>query len=255
MILKRKTRSKYDYSSYTYSGEEWIKYFLIGIALSSLVGILFYKSIWVVLLFSPFGFVFLEYQRRILCKRRKWEFNQQFRQGILCLSAALNAGYSIENAFLEASHDLSLMYAEDADIIREFHWINRQLALNKNVEEALLELAQRTKVEDVESFAEIVQTAKRTGGNLMKVIRQTEKNIGEKIEVQRELETLISAKKLEANIMSVIPLGIIAYMWVSSPGFLDCLYHNFLGYMIMTVILAIYIGAYLAGKKIIDIQL
>ena len=53
-------------------------------------------------------------------KARKWEFNQQFRQGILCLSAALNAGYSIENAFGEAIGDLSLMYDEDADIIQEF---------------------------------------------------------------------------------------------------------------------------------------
>lgn len=255
MILTKKKRSKYEYSSYIYTRGEWIKYFLIGIGLSSMIGFLFYKSIWVVILLLPFGFVFLEYQRKILCQKRKWIFNQQFRQGILCLSTALNAGYSIENAFLEASHDLTLMYAKDADIIREFRWINQQLALNKNVEELLLELAQRTQVEDVESFAEIVQTAKRTGGDLIKVIKQTEKNIGEKIEVQRELETLISAKKLETNIMSVVPLGIIGYMWFSSPGFLDCLYHNFLGCIIMTAILVVYIGTYLVGRKITDIKL
>lgn len=220
-----------------------------------MVGILFYKSIWAVILFLPFGFIFVEYQRKILCQKRKWEFNQQFRQGILCLSSALNAGYSIENAFLEASHDLELMYTKNTDIIREFQWINKQLALNKNVEEVLLELAKRTKVEDVESFAEIIQTAKRTGGDLIKIISQTEKNIGEKIEIQRELETLISAKKLETNIMSVVPLGIIGYMWVSSPGFLDGLYHNFFGCIIMTIILAVYIGAYLVGRKITDIKL
>ena len=255
MILNKKKKSKYEYDTYIYTREEWIKYFLVGIGLSSMVGFLFYKSIWAVILLFPFGFVFIEYQRKILCQKRKWNFNQQFRQGILCLSSALNAGYSMENAFLEASHDLALMYAEDADIIREFQWMNRQLALNRNVEEVLMELAERTQVEDVESFAEIVQTAKRTGGDLIKVIKQTEKNIGEKIEVQRELETLISAKKLETNIMSIVPLCIIGYMWFSSPGFLDCLYHNFLGGMIMTVILVIYIGAYLAGQKITDIKL
>lgn len=255
MILNKKKKSKYEYDTYIYTKGEWTKNFLIGIGLSSMVGFLFYKSIWAVILLFPFGFVFIEYQRKILCQKRKWMFNQQFRQGILCLSSALNAGYSIENAFLEASHDLSLMYGKGADIIREFQWMNQQLALNKNIEEILIELAERTQVEDVESFAEIVQTAKRTGGDLIKVIKQTEKNIGEKIEVQRELETLISAKKLETNIMSVVPLGIIGYMWFSSPGFLDCLYHNFLGCVIMTVILVVYIGAYLVGQKITDIKL
>ena len=257
MKKKKNTQKpgKYDYSTYTYTRQEKIKYFLMGICLSGIVGILFYKSVWAVILYLPFGFIFLEYKRRILCEKRKWEFNQQFRQGILCLSSALNAGYSIENAFLEASSDLELMYTKEEDIIREFRWMNQQLALNKNVEEVLLELAERTKVEDVESFAEIVKTAKRTGGDLIKVIKQTEKNIGEKIEVQRELETLISAKKLETNIMSVVPLGIIGYLWLSSPGFLDCLYHNLLGCIIMTVILIVYIIVYLVGRKITDIKL
>ena len=244
-----------DYENYTYTREEAIKYALMGLALSSFIAILFYKSIWAVLLFSPFAFFFLKFMKEKKKKARKCEFNQHFRQGILCLSAALNAGYSIENAFGEAIGDLSLMYDEDADIIQEFSWIRAQIALNKTVEEVLGDLAYRTGIEDVENFAEIFQTAKRTGGDLMKIIQQTGKNIGERIEIQREMETLISAKKLEANVMAVVPLGIILYMWLSSPGFLDSLYHNVFGCVIMTVLLVVYIGAYLVMQKITDIRL
>lgn len=244
-----------DYNSYSYTKEEAIKYFLMGLLLSGCIAFLFYKSIWAVLLFSPFALLYVRYKKEKLKKARKWEFNQQFRQGILCLSAALNAGYSIENAFGEAVGDLSLMYEEDADIIQEFSWIRAQLALNKTVEEVLADLAERTNIEDVETFAEIFQTAKRTGGDLMKIIQQTGKNIGERIEIQREMETLIAAKKLEANVMAVVPLGIILYMWISSPGFLDSLYHNMAGCIIMTVLLLVYIGAYLMMQKITDIHL
>ena len=244
-----------DYENYTYTREEAVKYFLMGLLLSSFIAILFYKSIWAVLLFSPFALFFLKFMKEKKKKARKWEFNQQFRQGILCLSAALNAGYSIENAFGEAIGDLSLMYDEDADIIQEFSWIRAQIALNKTVEEVLGDLAYRTGIEDVENFAEIFQTAKRTGGDLMKIIQQTGKNIGERIEIQREMETLISAKKLEANVMAVVPLGIILYMWLSSPGFLDSLYHNVFGCVVMTVLLVVYIGAYLVMQKITDIHL
>ena len=243
------------YDTYIFSKEEKRKYFLMGLSISSALAFLFYKSIWAVLLFSPCAFVFLQYQKRELVKKQKWEFNQQFRQGILCISSALNAGYSIENAFEEAIKDLRLMYLEETDIIQEFLWINQQLYLNETVENVLLDLARRTGIEDVENFAEIFQTAKRTGGDLMKIIQQTGKNIGERMEIQREMETLVSAKKMEANVMTVVPLGIIVYMWITSPGFLDCLYHNFLGILLMTAILLVYLVAYFMTRKITDIQL
>ena len=243
------------YDTYLFSKEEKRKYFLMGLLISSALAFLFYKSIWAVLLFSPFAFVFLQYQKRELVKKQKWEFNQQFRQGILCISSALNAGYSIENTFEEAIKDLRLMYPEEADIIQEFLWINQQLYLNETVENVLIDLARRTRIEDVENFAEIFQTAKRTGGDLMKIIQQTGKNIGERIEIQREMETLVAAKKMEANVMTVVPLGIILYMWITSPGFLDCLYHNLLGIVLMTAILLVYLVAYFITRKITDIQL
>ena len=244
-----------NYNVYTYSRKEKVKYSLIGICIFSVIGILFYRSVWAVLVFAPFTYFYLKYKKNQLIKERKWQFNQQFRQGILSLSSALNAGYSIENAFLEATTDLELMYEKNADIVREFVWINQKIALNKTVEDILEDLAERTRVEDVESFVEVFKTAKRTGGDLMKVIAQTEKNIGEKIEVQRELETLISAKKLEANIMSMVPFGIIMYLWVASPGFLDPLYGNLLGCTAMTVLLGVYMAAYFLMQKIIDSQL
>lgn len=244
-----------DYKVYKAKGKERTKRLLTGFLISSALAVLFYKSVVAVLLFSPFAWIYLKYSEKGLMKKRKWEFNQQFKQGIMALSAALNAGYSIENAFLEATKDLALMYEEDADIMQEFSWITKQIAMNKTVEECLAELAGRTGIEDVENFSEIFQTAKRTGGDIIKIIQQTGKNIGERIEIQREMETVIAQKKMEANIMSIVPLGIILYMWVASPGFLDPLYHNVFGCILMTVVLVVYILSYLLMKKIIDIQL
>lgn len=244
-----------NYKEYHAKGNERRKLLLTGLLLSSTLAVLFYKSVVAVVLFSPFAWVYLKYREKILMKKRKWEFNQQFKQGIMALSAALNAGYSIENSFHESTKDLALMYGEDADIMREFSQITKQISMNKTVEECLGELAERSGIEDVENFAEIFQTAKRTGGDIMKIIQQTGKNIGERIEIQREMETLIAQKKMEANIMSVVPLGIILYMWVASPGFLDRLYHNVFGCMLMTVVLIVYLLSYLLMKKIVDIQL
>lgn len=244
-----------DYRTYHATGREKIGLLVKGMLLTTAIAWLFYKSIWVVLLAAPFALFYVKAQEKKRAEERKWEFNQQFKQGILALSAALNAGYSVENAFGEATKDLALMYAEDADIIKEFSGITRQLAMNQTVEECLVDLGERTGIEDVENFAEIFQTAKRTGGDIMDIIQKTGSNIEERLEIQREMNTLIAQKKLEGKIMSVVPLGMILYMWITSPGFLDVLYHNLYGCCFMSVALVLYLVSYGWMQKIVDIRL
>lgn len=187
-------------------------------------------------------------------KKEKWQLTLQFKDGILSLSNALVAGYSIENAFGEAIQDLILLYEIDSMIVREFQLINQQIKLNRNIEELLLEFGERTAIEDVLSFAEIVTTAKRTGGDLVKIMKTTSRNISDKIEVQREISTLIAAKKLEGNIMSVIPAGIIVYLNLCMPGFLAPMYEGGLGRAVMSIALVFYLLALLLLNRIIAIQ-
>lgn len=191
-------------------------------------------------------------KKRIM--ERKWELNLQFRDGITSISSALNAGYSIENAICEAKKDLLLMYDENTIIVKEFQYMIYQMNNNQTVEEILQDFAERSSVEDIHNFAEVFITAKRTGGDIIKIIRTTSNSISDKLEVKREILTLITAKKFESNIMNVIPLGIILYMWVCSPGFLDPLYGNILGIGIMSVALLLYGVAYVISQQIINIE-
>ena len=78
--------------------------------------------------------------------------------------------------------------------------------------------------------------------------------MGDKIDVKKEIETTLAAKKSEQAIMSLMPAGIILYLQVSSPGFLSVLYGNPFGICAMTVCLGIYAAAYWMGRKIVDIE-
>ena len=55
-------------------------------------------------------------------------------------------------------------------------------------------------------------------------------SVYEKMEVEEEIETLITAKKLEERIMMVMPYGIIFYLRVTNGEFLEILYHNALAH-------------------------
>ena len=227
---------------------------LISLAICWGIGYLFYKSIVVMMLFSIGALLLVHIQIGAREKKKKWQLTLQFKDGIISLSNALTAGYSIENAFDEAVKDLCFLYEDDSEIVKEFQQISLQVKLKRNVEELLLEFGNRTQIEDVINFAEIVTTAKRTGGDLIKIMKSTSNNISEKIEVQREITTLVAAKKLEGNIMSVIPLGIIMYLNLSMPGFLEPMYEGVIGRGVMSISLFCYLAALLLLNKIVTIK-
>lgn len=224
-------------------------FFRVGIVLY-----LFYKSVFVVLVAGiPAGIAGIYFGKKQ--RQRQWQrqINLEFREGLQGVAAALNAGYSVENAFREAKKDLLLLYGSRSALVPEFQELICQMELNCPVEQVLMNMADRSGVEDIRRFAEIFQTAKRTGGDLIHITRMTADRISEKIEVKREIETMIAGKEMEVKVMKWIPLGMILYFWTCSPGFLDCLYQG-AGRIVMTVLLGIYLFAWYWSERISQIS-
>lgn len=253
---KRSEKSNHiEYKEYHLSGQELAICILQGLCIICIIAWIFYESIYAVILLSPIIPFYIKFCKKDKCRKRKWELKVQFKEGVQAVVSALCAGYSIENAFLQAVEDLKYLYNEDSLIIKEFKNISFQIHLSIPVELALAEFATRSESDDIRSLSDVFSTAKETGGDLIKIMRSTGRIIGDKIEVSREIETMMTAKKFEAKLMSVIPLGIILYLKVSSPGFLDPLFHNVLGVIIMTATLVVYILAFYLIYKIMDIEI
>lgn len=189
------------------------------------------------------------------CIRQKQQiFQLQFKEALQGLSSALNAGYSVENAIRETYKDMRLLYDDQTRIMKEFSYMVHQLNMNITIEQILQEFAGRTKQEDVGNLVTVFVTAKRSGGDIVAILKHTVLQISDKVEVKREIQTMMSAKHLEFQVMSFIPFGIIIYMRLSFPEFMDVLYGNGIGIVTMTICLGIYVSAYWFGKKIIEIE-
>ena len=113
---------------------------------------------------SPGLVLFLKEQNRNLRRRRLRTLESQFLTGIQAVSNALSAGYSVENAFIEAVGELRKVFAPKEDSVREFEQIARQLSYNRPLEGLLLDLANRSRAEDIESFAQVFTAARRSRG-------------------------------------------------------------------------------------------
>lgn len=252
--VQNRKRKMPDYSEYRLSKKEWM--FCIGkyLVLDGCISYLFFYSKIPFLLFLPGVFLFVREEKKVFQKKREREIKQQFLDGIQMMSASLAAGYSAENALSETLKELCKVYEGDACIIREFRFMEAQISMNRNMEELLLDFGRRSAVDDICSFAEVFMTAKRSGGDLLAVIRNTVFCIRQKQETMQEIETCLAGKVLEQNIMSMIPLLILIYVKLTSPEFLEVMYGNSTGTVVMCICLAVYAAAYFWGRSIVRIE-
>ncbi|MCF0134428.1 MAG: type II secretion system F family protein [Blautia sp.] len=245
---------KTDYSEYHFTVKEYLKYGVLGVALCGMINYLFYQRMWLMFLSLPVIWLVYRWKKKELISARKRRLNYQFRDALNAMSVAVQAGYSVENAVKACVRDLSMLYEKDEDILVEFRYIESQLQLSVQVEELFLDFGERSGIEDIRNFAAVFQTAKRTGGDMNHIIRKVSEMLSEKIDVKKEIEATLAAKKGEQLIMSVMPAGIILYLKFTSPGLLDVMYESTVGVIAMTVCLVIYAIAYYLGIKIVDIE-
>ena len=234
--------------------KEYLEGGILGALLVFAVNFLFYRRWWITFPLVPLGIYAARMHVRSRLENKKRQQRSEFREALNCLSVSLRAGYSVENAIRETAGDLADILGPEADMTREFAYIYSQLLVSVPVEALLLDFAARSDSEDIESFAAVFSAAKKTGGSLVDIISRTARIISDKIDVEREIETSLAAKKYEQRIMSVMPCGIIIYMEAASPGFLDVMYTTTFGMLAMTGCLLVYAGAVYWGSKIVDIR-
>ena len=243
-----------DYAHYTFSRHEIVMYLMIGALFNAMISWLFYDSIIAWFLMLPLFVLSLKEKGIQLCQKRKRKLELEFRDVILSVSSNLQAGYSVENAFREAYKDIVLLYGTESVMAGEMRLIFRKLSNNEQLESALLNLAKRSDVQDIRDFADIFSIAKRGGGDMRTIIANTAAIIGDKQEVRREIETVVSEKKLEQQIMKYIPFFIIFYISLTTKGYFESLYHNLLGWIVMTGALLIYMAACKLSDRILQID-
>lgn len=245
-----------DYATYELTFNEKMKYSLIAAAVLFGIAYLFYDNLIVSIITAGLGFIYPRFKKKDLNEKRKDELTLQFKEAISSLSSSLAAGQSIENAFSDALKDLKLLYPDDETyIIKEFNLINRRIENGEIVERAINDFAKRSDIDDIKNFSNVFITCKRTGGDLVNVIKQTSDIITDKIEIQQDIKVLVSQKKFESKIMAVAPIGIILFLKMSSPDFVAPLFDfSSPGPIIMTIALGCVACSLLISQKIMDIK-
>ncbi len=214
----------------------------------------FYRSVLAFVLLQPLAFCLARVIRRKEEQRKEQRLGGQFKDGLLALAASLRAGHSAENAFQDAAEELAFLYGPEERITCEFQRVSARTRMNVPLEQAVRELADRCSLPDIRTFSEVFSAARRTGGELGRVILDTVQTIAGRLEVREEIDTMLRGKQYEQKVMRAVPPLLLIYMDLTSPGFFAVLYGTFLGRGIMTGCLAVYLTALWLAEKISDIR-
>lgn len=243
-----------EYSRYTLSIKEWIRYGLVGAAVCALTAYTFYRSLAAFGLLLPLGLAYPLWKRKDLRRERERRLTLQFKEGILTLSSFLSAGYSLENGLSMSLKELEELCGSDAMITEEFRCLVSGVKMNRPVELLLEQFGERSGIQDVDNFAQVFAVARRSGGELVEIISHTAGIIRDKVQVQEEIHTMTAARVFEQKIMNGIPFAIILYIDLTSPGFFHMMYTTWAGRAVMTLCLGLYAGAVILAERILAIE-
>lgn len=109
------------------------------------------------------------------------------------------------------------------------------------------DFALRTGIKEIINFTDIYSISKRTGADLQRVIRKTVEVLLDRIEVEREMRALTSQKRLEFAILTAMPPLTLMFLRITSPNYLDFMYKNPGGKLLMALALgALILAAYMS---------
>lgn len=243
-----------DYRIYKFSKKETAACLIEGMLLNALLAILFYNSVYAMLPGILVVFFYRKEKQRLLCRKRMRQMKMDFKEFLNALIAALQTGRSMENAFVEGYRDTLGYVGHETPFLQEIKRICAKIAVGQSLESQLMDFSDRSHMEELEYFAQVFSIGKRSGGNLVGIMKNTIRMLRERMEAEEEIYTVLAEKQLEFRIMCVIPMGIILYLRVGAANLVNGLYGNFIGIVTMTVCLAIYGGCYLYGKRLLEIE-
>jgi tight adherence protein B len=255
-LMVRKSKSEPDFWTRPMGWRELFLSAAAGMAFSAAVAFVFYSDLRIVLAAAPIGLLAIPLRTRQREKKRRERFILQFKDMLYYLSVSLSAGKSLETSLSDASAALVSQYGrEQTELLAELDSMNSRLRLREPVERLLAELAEKTGMEDVRSFSDVVAVCRRSGGNLVEVMQHSVRILREKMEISREMETAWASKRLEQRILCVSPVFLVLLIRLGSGDFMEPMYGTPAGRVIMTVALGLVAAGFAIGERIMKVRI
>lgn len=218
-----------------------------GVCVAALAGLIVQGTFLAVVFALAVPFMGDFYLKQRAAKRRG-QFDEQLGDTLHLLTGGLRAGHSILRAIDAAATE------SPSPTAQEMRRIVTETSLGRNLLSALNDTAERMQSEDFVWIAQAIQINREVGGNLAEVLDQVNDTIRERAEIKGQIKALAAEGKFSAYILMAMPFAIIAMLMVISPGYMDVMFTEVLGWILIGAsVVFMTIGA-LWLRKIVDLK-
>lgn len=186
---------------------------------------------------------------RILRRRRLERFNEQLVDGLLTMSNALRAGFSITQAFE------SVVKEQRNPIAQEFGMLMQQMRVGVPVDEALRALDKRVGSEDLTLMLLAIETARQTGGNLTEVFDKIAVTIRERLRIKGRINSLTAQGRLQGIVVGAMPFLLFIALTFLDPVMMKKFYTSIPGLIALAGVVLLDVAGFLVIRRIVRIDI
>ncbi len=166
---------------------------------------------------------------RVAKRNRDALFGAQLVDALGNMSNSLKAGFSLPQAFDLIAREMQ------PPIRQEFSLVTQEMRLGLPMEKALGNLLNRMRSQDLDLVVSSIDVSREVGGNLTEVFQNISGTIRERQRVEGKIRMLSAQGRLQGVIMTLLPVVVAIAIGFVSPGYMDPLYEEKIGWLLLAV--------------------
>ena len=174
----------------------------------------------------------------------------QFKDFLEAFSSSVSAGKNVPDAIRDSWQDMRDAYGEGAFMTVELKRILDSMKNNIRIEASLYDLAERSGLEDIMTFADVFAVITEKGGDIRQVINDTRNLIHEKIETEQRIASSLSSAKKELYLLAVLPVPVLLIL----DGGILTKDAEVASLVSKSIALVMFVAAIALGRKITNIE-
>ena len=216
------------------------KFFVGAPALGMLLGNLYFDSYIAGAALSGALLLLLPYFRKLEEEKARMELLVQFKDLLYSMAASFSVGRNMRQALKESLEFWGNTYGDKDRIVIETRLMLRGMEeANETDVRVLKDFAERSGLRDIQDFANVYESCKVTGGDMGRAISRATEVIADRIDMDRELRSMMTAKLSEGRVVGLAPVALVCAMKSFAPEYMEPMYSTLSGTMASCLSLAL----------------
>ncbi|MBF0595774.1 MAG: type II secretion system F family protein [Candidatus Omnitrophica bacterium] len=189
------------------------------------------------------GVMLPRFYGNMLVSKRREMFSAQLVDALMIMSSSFRGGLSLIQSMEAVADEMP------EPIRQEFSIVLGENKMGVTMDEAMNRLYRRMPSPSLQQMISAILLARETGGNLPVIFSRIVQNIRERRKIEENLNVLTIQGKIQALVMSGLPVGFFFMVNSTNPGYFHTMTSSETGRMLLMICLGLWIvGTFLIIK-------